>query len=133
MAYTAPKCGVPTGTSSPLLWAACTYLEMSVPGVRLQGAATRILGTHTLGLAEGASLGVCALTQRFLCAPGAQHKLKLLFFPPSQRLGGAPAAGDPAPGLSEPVHAVLGQQHHQLHAVRRGGRRLLLPGEELDP
>lgn len=131
MAYTAPKCGVPTGT--PLLWAACTYLEMSVPGVRLQGAVTRILGTHTLGLADGASPGcLCPYTAIFLCSR-SPAQAKTAFFPPSQRLGGAPAAGDPAPGLPEPVHAVLGQQHHQLHAVRRGGRRLLLPGEELDP
>lgn len=48
-----------TGTSSPLLWAACTLPEVSVQGVRLQGAATCIAGQHPhLGPASGSFPGV---------------------------------------------------------------------------
>lgn len=44
--------------------------------------------------------------------------------------GAAPAAGDAAPHPPEPVHAVLGQPHHQRHALRRRSGSLLLPGTQ---
>lgn len=50
---------------------------------------------------------------------------------PSEWWGRPAAAGGPAPGHGEPVPGILGQPHHQLHALRWGGRRLLLPGKDL--
>lgn len=44
--------------------------------------------------------------------------------------GISPAAGDRAPDLPEPVHAVLGQSHHQRHDLCRWGWCHLLPGKE---
>lgn len=54
----------------------------------------------------------------------------MVLLSPSPSLGSAPAAGNPALDLPETVHAVLGQPDHQLHALCRWGRRLLLPGKE---
>lgn len=48
----------------------------------------------------------------------------------SSSLGHSPAAGDRAPDLPEPVHAVLGQPHHQRHDLRRWQWCHLLPGTE---
>lgn len=70
--------------------------------------------------------------QPLTCTRGGVWLNNTAFSPPkSQRSGVAPAAGLPAPDLAEPVPAVLGHPHHQLHAVRRRGWSLFLPGEEL--
>lgn len=69
-----------------------------------------------------------------LCALQETHRHRgdlMVLLSPSPSLGNSPAAGDRAPDLPEPVHAVLGQPHHQLHDLCRWGWCHLLPGKEL--
>lgn len=71
-----------------------------------------------------------------LCAPKGPGRPAdtggdlMVLLSPSPSLGRAPAAGNPALDLPEPMQAALGQPDHQLHALCRRGRRFLLPGEE---
>lgn len=54
----------------------------------------------------------------------------MVLLSPSPSLGSSPAAGDRAPDPPEPVHAVLGQSHHQRHDLCWWGWCHLLPGKE---
>lgn len=57
----------------------------------------------------------------------------MVLLSPSPSPGNRPAAGDRAHHLPEPVHAVLGQSHHQLHDLCWWGWCHLLPGKEQAP
>lgn len=68
-----------------------------------------------------------------LCALQEIHRQcgdLMVLLSPSPSLGSSPAAGDRAPHLPEPVHAVLGQSHHQCHDLCWWGWCHLLPGKE---
>lgn len=55
----------------------------------------------------------------------------MVLLSPSPSFGNSPAAGDRAPDLPEPVHAVLGQFHHQRHDLCWWEWCHLLSGKEL--
>ncbi|XP_055674762.1 chymotrypsin-like protease CTRL-1 isoform X1 [Falco peregrinus] len=83
--------------------------------------------THVFGSHSGSLPRVPVCSQRLQETRQLQGHLMVLLSP-SPSLGSPPAAGNSALDHPEPVQAVLGQPDHQLHALCRRGRCLLLPG-----